>query len=734
MGRSLKLLPKALISDAALAALYDMRKAQRPAEENRTRVAMFACGLLFLACMGFLLSMAWSRHDLDSWLSKRPNIVPIDASAAPWTATPVVRKDCESGAACLAAAQQLEAKAVEPQAYKLQLPAGMAGSDHATSLWRTVIPVATMAKMQGLNTQTNVVSLPSFSYRRADLYVDGAFQHTSWDGGRLWFAYDPKVTGAQPLQVAILFEIGGEQTHLSRAGLPKVNPLDRASAVMPLSEWRAFEEFVASDKAGRGDFIGAIARIAMAVFVLMLFLLIDGSPETLGLGLFLGFEAFAISCSFGWLPFGNVEWLRHYCYQMGDIFRVYFFLQIARVVDKRIMPWLIWGSVASIIYGVLRQIGPQYDLTWLYKIPHARDFTAGLIGLVVCVRTGVYLRNKGLNYRVLALAIAAVGAFEQFLEPATVYIPALRDSMVVQTLMDVLQPIGAWMLAFSAFINISTLENRVKMLSGIEAKAKEMQNEMELGRAVQQAFLSLPKLPDEMRVACHHEAMLYVSGDTYFVDWNERHKKLTFLINDVTGHGVQAALKASGVSVIANTIWADKVNPTWRPGKLAEYGEMVAEFFGRMDANPDVLAMGGAEFDPTTGKLSLYRVNFPFPIIISPKRDHLAGEESRKSDNWRIQILPITSGEETEIQLTDGAFVVLTSDGFIDHSRRTNEFLKHMRKHLGAAPASLSAEEIKTIILSCSALADRTDDDKTLTIFQWQRNLESIPSRPPRAA
>ena len=39
----------------------------------------------------------------------------------------------------------------------------------------------------------------------------------------------------------------------------------------------------------------------MAVFVRVLFLVVDGSPESLGLGLFLGFEAFAISMSYRWI-------------------------------------------------------------------------------------------------------------------------------------------------------------------------------------------------------------------------------------------------------------------------------------------------------------------------------------------------------------------------------------------------------------------------------------------------
>src|SRR5690606_10337609 len=130
-------------------------------------------------------------------------------------------------------------------------------------------------------------------------------------------------------EIAVLFEVMPGQTHLPLLSKPDLNRAERTLAVMTISEQRAFLEQLAVTKAGRGNFIGSIARIAMAVFVLALFLLIDGSPETLGLGLFLGFEAVAITLGYDWIPVTNNDFLKHFCYQMGDIFRVYFFLQIA---------------------------------------------------------------------------------------------------------------------------------------------------------------------------------------------------------------------------------------------------------------------------------------------------------------------------------------------------------------------------------------------------------------------
>ncbi len=706
-----KLFFRALVSGEALAQLYERRKMLRPSEENRTRAAVASTTVLFLLTMGFLVTMAWMRHDAEAWLAKRPNIHALAVAATPWAATAVVAKTCESGRDCFEKLSAMPKAAVDLEKYALELPAGLAGSALAVTLFRAELDPARFGAFP-VATRTLVATLPAFSFRRADLYVDGAFQGTTWDDGRLTYAFaaESLKNAAKPLQVQIVFEAHGEQIHLARAGLPKLASLDKTVAVMPLDDYRAWQEFVASDKAGRGDFIGAIARIAMAVFVLVLFLLIDSSPETLGLGLFLGFEAFAISLGFGWLPLENVDFLKHYAFQMGDIFRIYFFLQLARMIDKRVAPWLLWGTVISIPHGLLRHYGPAFDLTWLFHISRIRDMIAGGIGLAVCVRAAWYLRDKKLPWRVLALGVAALGAFEQVFDSGGQYVPALRDHFVYQTIVDLLQPIAAWLLAFAAFLNISTLENRVRTLSGLEARAKEMEKEMELGRVVQKAFMNLPKMPDELRMVCHHEAMLYVSGDTYFVDWNEKHRKLTFLINDVTGHGVQAALKASGVSVIANTVWSDAQGP-WIPGKMEAYARMVTQFFEKMDSTPDVLAMAGGEFDVETGALELFRVNFPFPLVIEPK-----------GDTWSLTLLPLPSAKLVPYQMSDGAFVVLTSDGMLDNSRRTTEFLRYMKKQLAGIGSDLDADRIKALVLACPLVADRKDDDKTLTVFHWQRD------------
>jgi serine phosphatase RsbU (regulator of sigma subunit) len=201
------------------------------------------------------------------------------------------------------------------------------------------------------------------------------------------------------------------------------------------------------------------------------------------------------------------------------------------------------------------------------------------------------------------------------------------------------------------------------------------------------------------------------------VDWNEKKNSLTFLINDVTGHGVQAALKASGVNVIANTLWLRDKTSTENQ-KIVEYANLVQRFFERMDQNPDVLAMGAVQINFNTGLASLYRVNFPFPIVVEPKVHHVEGENSRINDKWRVKLIATANETLTNYQLTQGSFIIIFSDGFMDTSRSTNEFMNYLRRHLSKADYDLTCDDVRDLIIDCPVKAANVDD-RTMNIFQW---------------
>jgi serine phosphatase RsbU (regulator of sigma subunit) len=709
---------RAIWSKKALEELYANRRALNPSEENRTTSAMIATVSLFALTLSFLLVMAWQRQNTESYLETRQNIVPVESQSL-WNFTTPTLKDCISGSNCLGKERQKAARNVDLHKFIYAPSDHFALTDSVTALASLEIPKKSWETLSTF--KTLMLSFPSINYRRADVYIDGNHTGTFFDSQSLTYAFDPIEVANETIKIELLLETTGEFNDLVTAALDGQNTLQSNVAVMTTQEWNLYREFLASDKAGRGNNIGVIARIVMAVFVLVLFLIIDGSPETLGLGLFLGFEAFAISLAYNWLPFNDgMEFIKHYCYQMGDIFRLYFFLQLARVIDKKVASWLLIGSLLSIPYGIMRQYGPEWDILWPKRIPHYRDMTVGIIGTFVCIRAAIHLRGKKLPWRVTALCVAALASFEQCIDPIANVFPIIYHFGFFKTFTDILQPASTYLVAFSAFINISTMENRVKELSEVESKAKEIEHEMELGRTVQRAFLTVPSLPLETKLSIAHEAMLYVSGDTFYVSHDSNHNKVTFLINDLTGHGIQAALKASAVSVIARSLWEDNSDKEWRTDKLKIYESQMQKFLCQMMDVPDIIAMGGGEFDPQTGELRLYRANFPFPVLIEPIPDLLNEEGPFLGEVWNPRLVPVHNQAVHSITIKPGSFVAISSDGFIESSRIEREFIQYLRRYLSRKDEFLTADDIKEVYVKCDLFKNnRNIDDRTLMVFQW---------------
>jgi serine phosphatase RsbU (regulator of sigma subunit) len=681
---------------------------------------MSTAATLFVAVMAFLLTMAWSRQSAESYLASRTNIIFAGERHNAWYMTEAVEKKCIYSADCYLYAQSLPMTRLKTTDFIMDFPKAVGPSDYALVRFATQVDPEDFKSLKDFKTLT--ITLPRFIYRQADVFLDGVFQSTSFDGDLISITFDPFASIRNRTSIEVVFDVQGSQRTMFPVTIGK---LESSMAIMTLGELRRYQEFIATNRAGRGDTIGQVARIVMAVFVLILFLLVDGSPETLGLGVFLGFEAFAITLGYGWLPMSNPDLLRHYAFQMGDIFRLYFFLQLARMTDKRLGPWFFWGSVISIPYAYLRYWGALNDIGGMHYLSNARDFIVGGIGTLVCIRAAWFLRGKQLPWRVTALVVAALGAFEQVLDPALDFAQGFISYSSFVPITDIYQPLAAWLVAFSAFINISTMENRVRALSAMEAKAKDIQKEMELGQTVQKTFLTMPSIPDSLGLVAHHDPMLYVSGDTYFANWNEADGRMVFLINDATGHGVQAALKASGVNVIANSIWR---HPSGRSLQGFEafnsYHQSVERFYRQLAIEADIVAFAGMEFEPATGRAIFFRVNFPFPFLIEPKSEHLLGEESRRTDQYRITMLPLSSGHFVELTLKPGTVVVMMSDGFIDTSRKATDLQRYLRKHLNDPLFVVSEANIKELILKCSLFkAEQLTDDRTLIVFKYIKEL-----------
>jgi hypothetical protein len=561
------------------------------------------------------------------------------------------------------------------------------------------------------------VSLHQLSYRMASVTVNGTPWGVFTADSPIRLILPTEQLRSGPVLIQVTYSVNDKGVSFN----------DREEFIPPFvaspNDVTVISAFEANSRQNNGAIVALMSRVLIAVFALMLFLFLDSAPETLGLALFLGFEALAMGIGQEWISLHWNPFVINYCYQMGDIFRLYFFLQLARVIKPGATKWLFYGTLLSIPYGIAKQMETRWGIEGLAIIPRFRDSFAGTVGALACLRTLWGIRRLHLPWRRVALVLGALGSIQQVLSPLTHYLPHLTDSTAFQGFYLVFEALSVYVLALATFTNISTLENRVKQMSTAKVRSDLIEQEMELGRSVQKAFLNIPKMPREFEVVAIHEAAVYVSGDLYFVDWDEIDQRLVVLISDVTGHGVQASLKAVACFMVARTLWAPKQAQALRnefsspKSKFATYHRQSEELLSAFGSVPDIPAFGGIEFYPRQQRAFLYRSNFHLPLIVEPN----------DSGGWAIVSHNIQVGESVSYRMKPGTLIAFFSDGFVDGSRQYSRLAKFVGHDLAGFDGKAS-----TLRNLFTAFNDqnthRPNDDRTLIVVSWKREeyLNSI--------
>ena len=250
---------------------------------------------------------------------------------------------------------------------------------------------------------------------------------------------------------------------------------------------------------------------------------------------------------------------------------------------------------------------------------------------------------------------------------------------------------------------------------------KEIQTDLILGRNIQKAIQAIPELPDELRFATHQDVAQYVSGDSYFVDWNSKAKRLTFFLQDIVGHGVQAALKASISHQIAKTIWNQPANKN----RLSKYDKELQNFFDNLhQQTSDFNALAGAEFDINTATLNVYRSNYGAPFLIKPTCKIFSDSSSKDLKNLNLTLTPLAIKHKIEYQcnLDPGSILIVISDGFLYNSRAEVGLFKYLKQKISDSSfiKDMSLDKyIQAINSWFNSLNNPPLDDRSIIIFQW---------------
>jgi hypothetical protein len=136
-------------------------------------------------------------------------------------------------------------------------------------------------------------------------------------------------------------------------------------------------------------------------------------------------------------------------------------------------------------------------------------------GLAVLGMGLASVAHKKLPWRVMALSIAFAATLIKIISLALMLAKHDQTATLTHVVINLLQPNIPFMIVASTFLNISTLEERVKQQSLVLAEARELEHELEIGRRVQESLHRIPEFPDSLRFNCFYQAKSYVSGDTF---------------------------------------------------------------------------------------------------------------------------------------------------------------------------------------------------------------------------
>lgn len=673
---------------------------------KRNRLALFMSAMLLILITTFLVIIGWQREYLDAYLATKKDVKAFDNNRQTWVVSSVLQSSCTEWELCLKSLQDAP-KRIIPYSDLTQpwreIDKGISDSEPVLISIQTTIDRAAWRSFFDFGYKRYFVGMPTGWYEQARAYVNGEYVGKYLKNNRIGI---PVVLEQDPGDIRIqviylkkwnysgLFEPEGEPLLLTTPG-----------------EYNAWVRMLVMRSASRGNWVADLAFIVLAVFFLLLYLFVDSSPEVGGLALFVSLDAFSRSLGYGWLPVPYTDQLGDMSDSASQVMRLYFLLQLGRLGSTKIGPWLIF----AFIYSIFASAGSWVNaLGWpviedrVYEINVWFGLGVALIGIGISVPTAINLKNKRLPWRQWALVIAALACFLQVAAYLNHIVPSLAGYTMFFQVRSIILPLSVYLLASSAFVNISTLENRVRMLSTAKAKNEMIEKELQLGRLVQNAYMKIPNLPADIDMSCHFEAAFYVSGDAYFVHWDPETKRLAVILGDMTGHGVHAALKATTLQVIARTIFRD---PMRRSGDLGSrfmvYEQTLRSFLRESWGDGDLPTFLGVELDIITGRAVAHRANFPFPILIV--QDEMG--------HWDVKVWADHTESLDSKSMGKKVFVVSATDGIISSSKNLHRFTKKLKLKLNES-IDVDSSRIKEFLLTLTAESEpQILDDRTMVVF-----------------
>jgi sigma-B regulation protein RsbU (phosphoserine phosphatase) len=398
-----------------------------------------------------------------------------------------------------------------------------------------------------------------------------------------------------------------------------------------------------------------------------------------------------------------------------------------------LLPSVLWPTRPYVIAVITYVILVPALLFWLeYSVGIFRKFVLGLLvlagALAVTATIGVlveripylFIQANSIVAILMLLVLGCVNAVpslgRRYLnEPSRV----LATGSLVLAVVALLTNLGTFLplpnfgnvepIAFGVFV-FSLGYVAAQRLSSNERRLLSIDKELEIAREIQRSILpaSLPQIA-RLRISAAYLPMSSVAGDFYeFIHLDEH--RAGFLVADVSGHGVPAALIASMVKVAVHSVTASAAAPDEVMRGLNQIlsnqlrGQFVTAAYLYLD-----LAAGRARYSSAGHPPMLYW------------RAADGRLESVVSNGLLFGVVKQAEYPESDFEIQRGDRFVLYTDGLIEAENDVGKAFGDRLRELAYELSSRSANELSSSVLdelrAWRATGSNQQDDITLLVI-----------------
>lgn len=262
---------------------------------------------------------------------------------------------------------------------------------------------------------------------------------------------------------------------------------------------------------------------------------------------------------------------------------------------------------------------------------------------------------------------------------------------------------------------MSLMSSRLRRFVEEEVGRQRMEEELRIGREIQLSLIP-PTCPTVRgwRFAAAYQAARQVGGDFYdFVFAPDRRDEMQFVIADVTGKGVPAALFMASCRT---TLRSESIRGAGPAETLRQANCVIA-----MDTHyPLFLTVFCARLSANSGRIRFANGGHDRPLWLHAQAGHC---ETLMSHDPLLGFARDVTYEEHEIEVEDGDFLIFFTDGVTEARNAAGDFYgsERLEALIESRPWRTAEELLQAILQSVSLFSGDCPaaDDLTLVVARY---------------